>query len=284
MDFLWHLLVMIGLDIISVLSYNLLFGRGKIMYFGPLAVSMAAGYGIFVTRGWTGSYLIGLPVGLLLASGLSLVFAWMALRLTEDAIGILSLAVFLGVTAIVLNWNSVTGGAMGITGIPRMWALQSLPAFGIVSITLGLLWAWVMERVDRSSIGRNLTALSENRPAAESVGISRARTYVVAFLIAGVGITIANTLYPQYLGLLYPSDFGFPYLVFFMMCVIAGKPGSVRGVTVATVLLALVKEGIRFIDLPVSLVGPLRLVIYGLILIVALSVRRKEMFPVERRV
>jgi branched-chain amino acid transport system permease protein len=284
MDFFWHLLAMIGIDILAVLSYNLLIGRGKILYFGPLAVSMIAAYGIFVTREWTGSYLIGLPVGLLLASAISLLFAWMALRLTDDGIGILSLAVFLGVTAVVLNWNAVTGGAMGITGIPRMSWITSQPAFAIVSIALGLGWAWLMHKVDRSFIGRNLKALSEHREAAESVGISRAATYCIAFLIAGVGVTITNALYPQYLGLVYPSDFGFPYLVFFLMCVIAGKPGSVPGVTVATILLALVKEGIRFIDLPISMVGPLRLIIYGLILIVALYVRRKEMFPVQRTV
>ncbi len=275
---------MIGMDLLSVLSYNLLFGRGKILYFGPLAVSMAAGYGVFVTRDWTGSYLLSLPVGLILASGISLVFAWMALRLTDDAIGILSLAVSLGAMAVILNWNSVTGGAMGITRIPRMQGIESLPAFAIASIVIGLGWAWLMLQVDRSRIGRNLKALSEHSEAAASVGISRARTYVIAFLIAGIGVTLSNVLYPQYLGLVYPSDFGFQYLVFFMMCVIAGKPGSVPGVTIATILLALVKEGIRFIDLPISLVGPLRLMIYGLILIIALYVRRKEMFPVQRTV
>lgn len=284
MDFFWHLLAMTGINLVAVLSYNLIFGRGKILHFGPLAVSMVAAYGIFVTRDWTGSYLFGAFIGMILAFTLSLVFAWISLRLTNDGIGIMSLAIYLGVMSIVLNWNSVTGGALGITGIPRMPALNSLPVFGIVGICVGCGWAWVMWRVDRSSVGRNLKALAEHREAAESVGVSRMATFMIAFLIAGAGAVIVNLLLPQYLGLVYPSDFSFPFLVFFVMCVIAGKPGSVPGVTIATILLTLVKEGIRFINLPITLVGPLRLVIFGLILIVALYVRRKEMFPVARTV
>ncbi len=141
-----------------------------------------------------------------------------------------------------------------------------------------------MLRVDRSSLGRGLAALAEHRSYAESLGIDRRKVYASAFLIAGLGSLITNALYPQYIGILHPNDYEFVFLIFFIMCIVAGRPGSVLGVTLATVLLETLKEGLRFVPLPYGLLGPLRLVLFGVILIIAVWVRRKELFPMQRTV
>jgi ABC-type branched-subunit amino acid transport system permease subunit len=91
-------------------------------------------------------------------------------------------------------------------------------------------------------------------------------------------------LYLQLTGILHPSDYMFPTLVFAMTCVVAGGPGSVVGVTIATALLVTLREGIRFLPLPVGLVGPLRLFLFGTILLTAIYLRRKKLFPLRRTV
>lgn len=284
MNYFFHILAMIGIVLPNILGYNLIFGRGKILHFGPIAVSLMSAYAIFLTQRATGSYLLAIPAGLAASLLLSAFFAWLALRLESDALGILTIAMHLAVLAVVLNWVSLTRGALGIPQIPRMTGLETQTAFTLTAITIGILWAFLMHRIHRSGLGRQLSALAENRAHAEALGISRAHTILSAFLISGIGAFFSAFLYPQYVSLLHPNDYQFKDLIFFVMCVVAGGPGSVRGVAIATVLLTCLQEGIRFLPLPYSLIGPVRLIVFGCILIVAVYVRRKEIFPMQRTV
>ncbi len=284
MNYLLHILTMIGLSIPNILGYNLIFGRGKFLHFGPIATSLFSSYAMFLTLRETGNYLSAFFVGLLASLLLSSFFAWLALRLESDALGILTIAMHLALLSVVLNWSSLTRGALGLPQIPRITGMLSLPVFASVSIVIALLWIFFMVRVHRSWLGRELSALAENRAHAEALGINRARVTLSAFLIGGLGATITNTLYPQYIGLLHPNDYQFSNLIFFILCVVAGGPGSVRGVVISIVLLTSLQELIRFLPLPLGLIGPMRLLFFGLILIIAVYIRRKEIFPMQRSV
>lgn len=284
MAYLLHFLTTIAILLPTVLGYNLLFGRGKILHFGPTGLSLVIAYAIFVTQRATGNYVPALLLGLIAALLFSAFFAWLALRLEGDALGILTIAVHLALLAVVLNWSSVTRGALGIPHIPRMAWIQSPESFAIASVSVAAAWIWMMMRIDRSRLGRSLTALAENRFHAESLGISRMSTYLAAFFVAGIGSFVSSVLYPQYIGLLHPNDYQFRFLVTYIMYVVAGGPGSVLGVTLATVLLTVLQEGLRFVPLPYGLIGPVRLILFGLILIVAVYARRRELFPMARSV
>jgi len=93
-----------------------------------------------------------------------------------------------------------------------------------------------------------------------------------------------QVLFPQYIRLLHPNDYLFPALIFYVTCVVAGKPGSVIGVTLATTLLVLLKEALRFVPLSASVLGPLRLILFGMILFGVVYWRRDSLFPEQRRV
>ena len=284
MNYFLHILTMTAIYLPSVLGYNLVLGRGKILHFGSTGVTLVTAYAIFLTQRAFGSYVPALFVGLFVVLLISAFFAWLALCLDGDALGILTIAVHLSLLAIVFNWSSLTRGALGITQIPRMSGLSTLPAFALVSTVIAVLFFIFMLRIDRSFIGRSLSALAENQAHAQSLGVSRSRTYLLTFLLAGSGAFFSNILYPQYIGILHPNDFGFPDLIFYVMCVTAGGPGSVFGVTLSTILLIVLKEGLRFIPLPYGLIGPIRLMLFGMILISAVWYRRKELFPVQRTV
>lgn len=284
MNYILHIVVMTAIILPTILGYNLILGRGKILHFGSVGVSLVTAYGIVLSQREWGSYPLAILVGLASALIISALFAWMALRLEGDGFGILSIAMHLAILTVVLNWAGLTRGALGITPIPRMAGLQSLPMFALVSILIAILWTFIMVKIDRSSLGRSLSALAEHRSFAESMGISRPRAYFLAFLVGAIGCVLTNLLYPQYLGILHPNDYAFVYLIFFITCVVAGKPGSVLGATLAVILLTTLKEGLRFIPMPYDMIGPLRLLLFGVILIVAVWWRRKELFPVQRTV
>lgn len=284
MTYILHLIITAAMLIPLTLGYNFVFGRGKILHFGLTGLSVVTAYALYLTQRETNSFVIGITVAVLVACFFSLFFAWLALRLDADAFGILTLACHLGAIAVILNWSSLTRGALGIAQIPRMVGMQSMESFAIVTVIVAVLWILFMMCVDRSSLGRALVALAENRVHAEALGISRGYAYVQAFLILGIGTVLSNIFFPQYISLLHPNDYGFHALVFYLMCSIAGKPGSVFGVTSALVLLTILKEGLRFLPLSPGFVGPLRLVLFGVILLIAVYIRRNEIFPKPRTV
>ena len=106
MNFLLHLIAIIAMSAPNILGFNLIFGRGKIFHFGPLGVSVVAAYVTFITVMNTGSYAWGLGAGLLAVLAVSAFFAWLSLRLDPDGFGVMSIAVHLGLLAVVLNWTA----------------------------------------------------------------------------------------------------------------------------------------------------------------------------------
>ncbi len=284
MNYALHIIIMACITTPVVLGLNLVLGRGKILHFGSVGVSVFAAYATFLTLQATQNYILASLAGLLAALLISALFAWLALRLDGDAFGILSIAMHLSIIAVVLNWTALTRGTLGLPRIPRMPGLETLPMFTVAMLLVAGLYAYAMVRIDRGKLGRSLAALAENRFHAESLGINRVSVTFKAFLIAGIGAFLSNLFFPQYIGLLHPNDYLFQVLVFDIMCVVAGGPGSVLGVTLATFLLTILQECIRFLPLPFSVVGPLRLLMFGIILLVAVYVRRETVFPKPRTI
>jgi len=284
MDFLFHLLSVTGMTLFHHLGYNVLFGKGKVFHFGPLAVSLVAAYTTFLTLGTVGTYWIAIPVGVLATVVVSLVFTWLSLRLQPDSLGVLTLAMHLAALAVVLNWTSVTRGALGLPQIPRMSLLMTPFSFMCAVLATVIVWGTSLWLLDRSAFGRKLSALAEHDWHAASMGVNRARVHAAAFIIAGIGAFLSNLFFMQYLSLVHPNDFGFPAFIFIIMAVVAGKPGSTLGVIVSTVLLVALRESIRFVPLSASVLGPVRLILFGVILFIAIWWRRDSLFPQQRRV
>lgn len=284
MDFLLHFIAVTAISAPHVLGYSVVIGKGKILHFGPLAVSIVAAYGVFLTTLSTGSFLLGMGVGLGLTFLLSVILAWLSLRLDPDGFGVMSIAVHLGALAVVLNWTSLTRGALGIPRIPRFPFLESTADFAVVSVLVAALWAALLWWMQRGSFGRCLAALSEHEWHASSLGIRRHWAHFIAFMLAGIGAFLTNVLFHQYIFLVHPSDFAFPYMIFMVMVIVAGNPGSILGCAFSLVLLSALREGMRFVPLSPAILGPTRLILFGLILLLAVWWRRDRLFPAKREI
>lgn len=283
MSFLLHLTTIISISLPLTLSHNLLFGRGKIFHFGPVGIAVASAYATYLTLQATGSATTGIAMGFLVALLGSLLFFSLALRIEPDALGILTIAIHLAILTVILN-EEWTRGALGLPGLPRLPGLENPQHFAIGAIAVAVLWYLFLRWIDQGALGRALAALAEDVPYAQAQGIHRSSVLLATFTIAGIGAAISGILIPQYLHLLHPSDFGFPALVVLIMTIVAGKPGSPLGVTLAAILLTVLKEGLRFLPLPLSFLGPLRLLLFGTILLSAVYLRRDSLFPKPRTI
>lgn len=263
----------------------MIFGKGKLLHFGLGAVSIGVAYPLWVLiTQYNFHYLTAALITLASVVLMSALFTWLSIRLHADAFGVMTIALHLMFLAIVLNWQTVTRGALGIPQIPRGILPESTEGFALVVTGVAALWVLFIVLVDRSRIGRALTALAEHPWHGESLGIQRWLVYFIAFFIANFGVIIGDSFFPPFLHLLSPTDFNFPITILFIMIIVAGKPGSVWGCVIATFLLTFLKEGLRFIHLPADLLGPTRLILFGLILFAAVWWRRDVLFPQERKI
>ena len=284
MDFLLHVIAVTAMSAPNILGFNLIFGKGKIFHFGPLGVSVVAAYATFLVAIATGSFLTGLASGLLAVCVISALFAWLSLRLEPDGMGVMSIAMHLAILTVILNWSSVTRGALGIPRVPRFPFLDSTMDFALFSVLVAGVWNFLLWWLDRGPLGRKLTALSEHTWHAKSLGIDQRLVHLIVFLLGGIGALLTNILFHQYILLVHPSDFGFPAFIFFITVVVAGRPGSIMGCLVSLILLSALREGLRFVPLSASVLGPLRLILFGCILLGAVWWRRDTLFPKQRSI
>ena len=296
--FLLHGVTLAAITLPTVIGYNVVFGKGKVFHFGQVGLSLIAAYPLWLTIvHFQQNPLLGSVMGMVFALLTALLLARLSFRLEPDAFGVMSIALHLAILNVILNWQSVTRGALGVPRIPRWEFMATNGIFTIVAVLVAVAWIVFVFFLDRSRFGRALAALSEHEWYAESIGIRRRMTHTLAFLIAAAGAFITSMFFPSYLYLLSPSDYTFPSMIFIVMCIVAGGPGKVLGVTLATVLLILLKEGLRiieipwvmetgiqFVPIPASILGPVRLILFGLILFAAVWWRRDALFPTERRV
>ena len=136
-----------------------------------------------------------LPLAGILAAFAGVMLGFPVLRLRGDYLAIVTLGFGEIIRLVLLNWQSLTGGPNGISGIPRPIVLR--PAFHhrrkrlrrdlradnirrrtvsysstIVILALALLTNWVTLRLRRLPIGRAWEALREDEIACRALGIN----------------------------------------------------------------------------------------------------------------
>jgi branched-chain amino acid transport system permease protein len=285
MYFLIHFVALVCILLPTIVGYNLVFGRGKVFHFGQIGLQLLAAYPMWILIARFDAHpILGFLSGIIGAFLAALFLAWLSFRLEPDGLGVMSIAVHLAVLNVVLNWQSVTRGALGIPMIPRLFFTYSNEVFTLVALAIALSWTVFVWWLDRSSFGRALSALAEHNWHAESLGVERKRIHTIAFMVASGGALLTSLMLPSYLYLLSPSDFMFPSMIFIVMCIVAGGPGNVWGGVLATFTLIALREGLRLLPMAPAVLGPVRLLLFGLILFGAVWWRRDVLFPKQRKI
>jgi branched-chain amino acid transport system permease protein len=157
------------------------------------------------------------------------------------------------------------GGATGFADLPKVTNL--LWTYLFVGATV--LFAY---RLKTSSTGRALLSIREDEIAAESMGINTAKLKVRAFVLAAFFAGVAGTLYAHLQGtVLTPKDAGFQRSFDVVMMVVLGGLGSVSGSVLAAIVITVANAFL-------TPLGPWRMILFALILILMMIFRPKGLF------
>lgn len=252
-------------------SLTLLAGTTGILSLGHAGLMAVGAYtsGLLTLKlGWPfeaaflASGLVAALLGTLLASP--------AFRLKSHYLSIATLALGEVINQTILNAEPLTGGAMGLAGIP----VPSVFGHAVAStadyywLTLGALavGATVLALAIRSPFGRTLRALREDETAATALGIRPGLFKAGAFALAAFFAGWAGSLSAHLYSYISHETFNAPLSILGLTMVIAGGLGNVGGAILGAVTLSALPELLR----PVAEYRPL---VYGLLLLLALRWR-----------
>ena len=192
----------------------------------------------------------GLPPVLALAAAVALAglaglaFSPIAGRVRGIYLGLASLGlVFLG-QHILLNATAITGGFNGRDATPFAVAgLRfddgTMTVFGVPFGQLERLWylgalllvaaAWLAGNIVRGRPGRALESVRDSELAAASMGIDVRRTKAAAFCLSSMYAGLAGALFALAYGRIVPESFGFALSIEFLVMIVLGRLGSIRG-------------------------------------------------------
>jgi branched-chain amino acid transport system permease protein len=287
MDYLVHLAIIVCIYLILAQSFNLTFGLGGLFNLAHVAVYAIGAYTTALLSTELGQgFWVCIAASTSLSALFALIIGAISLKLTHDYFAIGTLAFSAVVSALLINWKSLTRGVLGIPGIPRP------ELFGIdfyenrnflVLISIFVVVTFVILHLFFSSrFARRLRMQSEHEPATHALAVSITAIRRDSFIVSSAFAGLAGSFFAYYINYIDPSSFGLHEMVFILSIVIVGRPSSFWGVTLATFFLVLLPEPLRFIDINPSILGPMRQLLYSLILFAVVYWKREKLFPVQR--
>lgn len=195
------------------------------------------------------SMVLCLIVGLLIAIPLS--------RLRGVYQAIATMAMVQVVASLIMYAESLTGGVLGLSNIPK--GLDT-PGF-LLAVAVVI---WLLRCLNRSGTGRAFDAIRNEETVAVSLGISVARYQAIAFGLSGLVAGLAGSLIAFYGRSLFPSQFGFHLLTEALAFVVLGGTGSVLGPLVGAAILIVVPDFARSL-------ADNTLLFYGAVLILSIT-------------
>lgn len=150
--------------------------------------------------------------------------------------------------------ETILKGAQGISGTPK----NSTFLIGFILILLTL---FIVQNIIDSRTGRAIMSIRDNRIAAESIGIDVTKYKMLAFSVSAALAGMAGALYSHNLASLTVKKFDYNTSILILVFVVLGGIGNIRGSIIATILLYLLPELLRFLQ-------DYRMLIYAIVLII----------------
>ena len=278
MEYIIHLGILIAIFAILGVSLNLVVG-----YTGLLSVAEAAFFGIgayataiVLTTTKIGFFSAGL-IGMVLAMVAALLIGLVLSRFKDDYYALASLGFGVIVFSFFLNWQSLTGGPLGIAGIGRPELFGFVLANNFIFLVFALLTLALVyglsEYITTSSFGLVLKAIREDEEAIQVFGYHTDKYKLTIFVISAGLAAVAGALYASYISFIGPSSFSLIESIFILSIVILGGLANHKGAILGAALLIILPELLRFVGLPTDIAAQSRQLIYGVLLVVLMLYR-----------
>lgn len=234
-DYYVHLATAGVIAYILTAAFNLIYGYAGIF---NLSIIMTYGLGAFTSVylevRFGLSFWVAMLAAVAITVALSVIVALPSKGLDELFVAIQTLAFALALGEIMVNWESFSGGTIGIYIIPfpELFGIEfigGLQAYYWLAAVFAWLTYELMLRIHRSAMRRKLTALREGPRVLSAVGVSPDTTRLAAFALSGGLAGLAGALYAHFQLVIDLDTFSFTRLVALLLAAILGGGGYLLG-------------------------------------------------------
>lgn len=253
---------LVGIYLIAVMGVSILCGFTGLFSLGHAGFMAIGAYtSALLTKNFEAPIYLGITCGAILAAIIGALLCYPTLKLRDDYFIIVTLGIGEAIKLIFLNAVSLTGGARGLSDIPK--------GSGFISVWIIVIVTFIILRsfID-SKHGRNCIALREEELAAQSVGINPIKYKMVAIIISCLLCGCAGGFLAHYMHYLQPNMFSMVKSDELIIMVILGGQGSLTGSVLAGLLLLPLPEVLRF-----GSAEQWRMVFYGLLVVIVILFR-----------
>ncbi len=287
MNYILHLLIYFCIYAIAALSLNLVIG-----YCGLLTLAHASyfavgaySYAILSLHGW--GFLPALAAAMAISAILSMIVSLPAWRFRGDNFVLMSLAAQTFIFSLLQNWYhseskpgtllNLTNGPFGLAGIPRPDILgirmDTIGSISVLAVVLATICAFLVWRLQSSPWGRLLQCMRDDELALRGLGKNVRRAKLEAFAISCGLVAVAGVLYASYVSYIDASSATLDESVLMVSMLIVGGIANFRGPLVGAAVLVALPEVLRMVHLPDAMAANVRLLAYGLLLVLIVHFR-----------
>jgi branched-chain amino acid transport system permease protein len=284
----------IGIYVLLAVGLNVVVGFAGLLDLGYIAFFAIGAYS---DAYWTGALPVHppihlnpfwvLPLAVLAAMLAGVILGAPTLRLRGDYLAIVTLGFGEIIQIVAVNMTSVTGGSVGVIGIPHfaihlfgfnyVWGLDALPYYYLLLVFV-VVAVLAFRLLESSRVGRAWSAIREDEVAAEAAGVNTLKYKVLAFAIGASTSGLAGVLFASKNNFMDPTSFSFTNSVLVLVLVIFGGMGSIAGPLVGAAVLQWLPQFLR------GKIPPTDLFIYfGALLVILMIFRPQGLIPSRRR-
>lgn len=263
--YIFHTINMIAYFTIAVAGLNILMG-----YTGQISIGHAVFYAVgaytsaILARKFAFPFWLLIPLAGLAAALMGFVMGAACLRLKEIYLAMATIGLAGAGEGIIINWDTLTGGSMGMLGIPYFsigpFLLDRPQKQYFLVIPLTIFMLFLARQIVTSRVGRAFMAIREDHVAAACYGIDTTGYKLLAFTISAFYGGVAGSLFAHSNGMLFPDNFGMEVSIVLLMMLVIGGRGAIMGSVVGAALLTAGFELLRGIK-------DYQMIVYGMVLV-----------------
>jgi branched-chain amino acid transport system permease protein len=239
----------IGIAIIGAIGLNILLGFTGQISIGHAAFLAVGAYSTAIFEVNVGlPFFLAIPLAALVTSGFGLIFGIPSLRLKGLYLAIATLAAHFITTFVIVHWESMTKGVVGLSVPPAMvFGLPLDSDFRIFYLIYALVVpaALFAKNLFRTRVGRAFIAVRDRDVAASVMGVSLLRYKLLAFIVSSFYAGVAGGLMAHHSRILFPDSFTLLVAIDYLAMVIIGGMGSIVGSIFGAIFMTLLPEVLK---------------------------------------
>ena len=193
--------------------------------------------------------LLGVPIAVLGTGAAAYALGRPILRLQGHYLAMGTLGFGTIVSIVLVEWRSLTGGPVGLRGVPPLllggWNLSDTAVFAPMAWTVLLAATWLVLNLIESPAGLLMRGLGHSELAVGSLGVNAARLKSQVFALSAMLAAAGGALYAHWIGFISPQPFGVGFSVRLLVVVAIGGFRHIGGVIAGVAFIALIGEPLQ---------------------------------------